>query len=390
MERYSYEETETNRVIEEPGPATRLKTSRNGANVVATLKTSCDSLVAEYVNGASIDEPIVMTRDSTDYWYMQTALNGSVAALVDSSGAIQEGYKYTAYGEATILTGAGNDGNWFTSDDVAASTSAVGNPYLYTARRLDDETGLMYFRFRMYDVSTGRFISRDPLGYVDGMSMYVAYFAPLGIDPYGLTRWLSLEGDKDDVPHSALVVECPFHADGSPTENGELNELVLSWEGGGGYIYEYDDYMEYNSDREIYETEMDDVDDQSTYNFWVNDDDNNYDVFAGKDNSGNCGSKAHEACDAGAGEKGWMGHPVPSTAHAGRVNKGIRTVYGSSSTTKTNDGTGAGGEKCDRWTNDGAYDQKEDDASASGAVFPLVALALWVCWASCRRRRRCA
>jgi len=30
----------------------------------------------------------------------------NVAALVDSSGAIQEGYKYRAYGEATVLTGA--------------------------------------------------------------------------------------------------------------------------------------------------------------------------------------------------------------------------------------------------------------------------------------------
>jgi RHS repeat-associated protein len=117
---------------------------------------------------------------------MQTPLNGSVAALVDSNGAIQEGYKYTAYGQPTILAGAGNDGNWFTSDDDTSSTSSVGNPYLYTARRMDDETGLMYFRFRMYDAATGRFISRDPIGYRDGMSLYLAYFAPSRTDALGL------------------------------------------------------------------------------------------------------------------------------------------------------------------------------------------------------------
>ncbi len=119
-------------------------------------------------------------------WTMRTPLNGSIAALVDSNGDIQEGTKYTAYGEATILTGAGNDGTWFTSDDDTATAGAIGNPYTYTARRLDDETGLMYFRFRMYRPDRGIFTSADPLGYVDGMSLYLAYFAPDGVDPMGL------------------------------------------------------------------------------------------------------------------------------------------------------------------------------------------------------------
>jgi uncharacterized protein RhaS with RHS repeats len=44
----------------------------------------------------------------------------------------------------------------------------------------------MYFRFRMYDPATGRFISRDPLGYVDGMSLYLAYFVPDETDAMGL------------------------------------------------------------------------------------------------------------------------------------------------------------------------------------------------------------
>ena len=44
----------------------------------------------------------------------------------------------------------------------------------------------MYFRARYYSPQLGQFISRDPLGYVDGMSQYRAYFVPGGVDPWGL------------------------------------------------------------------------------------------------------------------------------------------------------------------------------------------------------------
>jgi RHS repeat-associated protein len=59
-------------------------------------------------------------------------------------------------------------------------------PYLFTGQRYDSETGFYYFRNRYYDPELGRFISRDPLGYVDGMSLYAGYFAPHGLDPLGL------------------------------------------------------------------------------------------------------------------------------------------------------------------------------------------------------------
>ena len=44
----------------------------------------------------------------------------------------------------------------------------------------------MYNRARYYDPATGEFISRDPLEYVDGMSLYRGYFAPGDMDPSGL------------------------------------------------------------------------------------------------------------------------------------------------------------------------------------------------------------
>jgi RHS repeat-associated protein len=59
---------------------------------------------------------------------------------------------------------------------------------MFTGRRLDPETELYYFRMRMYCSAIGSFISRDPNGYVDGMSLYLGYFAPWGLDPLGLCK----------------------------------------------------------------------------------------------------------------------------------------------------------------------------------------------------------
>ena len=46
-------------------------------------------------------------------------------------------------------------------------------------------SSLLLIRARYYNSQLGQFISRDPLGYVDGMSQYRAYFAPDGWDPTG-------------------------------------------------------------------------------------------------------------------------------------------------------------------------------------------------------------
>jgi len=48
------------------------------------------------------------------------------------------------------------------------------------------ETGLFYARARMYSAGLGRFSSRDPYGYIDGLNLYEGYFAPNLLDPSGL------------------------------------------------------------------------------------------------------------------------------------------------------------------------------------------------------------
>jgi len=64
----------------------------------------------------------------------------------------------------------------------------IGNPYMFTGRRFDLETGLYYYRARYYDPNTGRFLQTDPIGYADGINWYnYCGNNPLNcIDPGGL------------------------------------------------------------------------------------------------------------------------------------------------------------------------------------------------------------
>jgi RHS repeat-associated protein len=103
----------------------------------------------------------------------------STYALTDAAGAVVERYTYTAYGKVTTY-----DVNYLNPMTV----SRVGNPYTFTGRRLDAETGLMHYRARTYDPVEGRFKQLDQAGMAEGPNLYqyvgsapVAWLDPLGL-----------------------------------------------------------------------------------------------------------------------------------------------------------------------------------------------------------------
>jgi RHS repeat-associated protein len=64
-------------------------------------------------------------------------------------------------------------------------------PYTFTSREFDSETGLLHYRKRYYDSAIGRFVSEDPAGFGGGLNFY-SYVSenPIGrTDPFGLD-WL--------------------------------------------------------------------------------------------------------------------------------------------------------------------------------------------------------
>ncbi|MBK8276652.1 MAG: RHS repeat-associated core domain-containing protein, partial [Nitrospira sp.] len=69
------------------------------------------------------------------------------------------------------------------------SPGTVEQPYTYTGREFDSESGLYYYRARYYDPASGRFLQEDPMGVVGGDINLLRYVRnnPVNLlDPFGL------------------------------------------------------------------------------------------------------------------------------------------------------------------------------------------------------------
>jgi RHS repeat-associated protein len=67
---------------------------------------------------------------------------------------------------------------------ITAQTGGLDQPFAFTGREYDPETGLYYYRARYYDPKAGRFISKDPIGFGGGD---VNLFRYVGNDPVDFT-----------------------------------------------------------------------------------------------------------------------------------------------------------------------------------------------------------
>jgi RHS repeat-associated protein len=140
----------------------------DGDNLIEETNSS-GGVVARYEDTQNIDEPLAMLRSGATSYYHADGL-GSITSLSSAAGSIANTYTYDSYGKLT------------------ASTGSLVNPFRYTARESDTETGLYYYRARYYDPNPGRLLSEDPIDFAGGINFY-AYVQndPLNLfDPLGL------------------------------------------------------------------------------------------------------------------------------------------------------------------------------------------------------------
>jgi RHS repeat-associated protein len=203
------------RRIQKSGPLGTTNYLYDGANLLADLDPS-GSVLSRYAQSKSLDEPLSELRSGMTSYY-ETDGVGSITSLMNSSATIVDSYTYDAFG------------------NLSASTGSITNPFRYTGRESDPETGLYYYRARYYDPATGRFTSEDPIWPAGDLNQFgYAKAGPINwIDPLGLKTYVIILYRNEDMSdiigeHAALHIDNGGHpiifdpgADTQPIGGGE-------------------------------------------------------------------------------------------------------------------------------------------------------------------------
>ena len=106
-----------------------------------------DTAVRAYTHGPGIDEPLSLhdIKAAESFVYHVDHL-GSIREMTDALANVSQRNRYSSFGTLTER---------LDKDFV--------QPFAFTSRELDPETGIYHFRARSHDSSIGRFIIRDPV-----------------------------------------------------------------------------------------------------------------------------------------------------------------------------------------------------------------------------------
>jgi RHS repeat-associated protein len=161
----------------------------DGAQEVEEQDWSTGVTTCTYVwSPVYVDELVSFTNGSGTYYAHQDA-RCDVVALTNASGAIVERRRYDDFGKEEIWSPLGAV--------VAVSPSQC--EYGFQGRRLDPETGLVFFRARHYSTETGRFVERDAswdAGNVGGQYSFCGNGPSTRRDPAGARREFDPSDDR--------------------------------------------------------------------------------------------------------------------------------------------------------------------------------------------------
>jgi RHS repeat-associated protein len=144
---------------------------------IVSVYNGSGSLTNRYLHGPAVDQILADENAIGDVLFPLADNQGTVRdiaehdALTDTTSIVKH-LAYSAFGAIT--------------HDTAPTLTFL---YAYTGREWDADAGLYYYRARWYDPHTGRFLSRDPIGFTAGDAndlRYVGNSPANYVDPTGL------------------------------------------------------------------------------------------------------------------------------------------------------------------------------------------------------------
>jgi RHS repeat-associated protein len=174
-------------------PTSTTRWLYEGWNPVAELN-GAGTLVREYVWGTDLSGSWqgaggvggllwvleAPTGPSINAHYVAYDGNGNVMGLVNAAdGTWSARYEYGPFGEVIRSTGS----------------MAATNPFRWSTKIQDEDSGLNYYGYRYYSAGVGRWLSTDPIGELGGLNLYgFVYNNTLSrIDPFGLQSPMAIQ-----------------------------------------------------------------------------------------------------------------------------------------------------------------------------------------------------
>jgi len=194
----------SNVLLEKDGLGNTTKSYTRGLD----LGGGIGSLIAQ--NYASNNNPVVQYYDYNDL--------GSTADITTSTGTSASSYSYDAFGN--LLTPQ-------SSSDI--------NRYLFSTKEFDSRSGLDYFGRRYLDPEIGRWLTSDPLGFVNGTNrfLFVNDNPVNSVDPFGLYGLQVPETMLAPIPLIAPNFGGKLNASGASSQGSSSGFIIAASSGSG-------------------------------------------------------------------------------------------------------------------------------------------------------------
>ena len=159
--------------------------------------------------GGLLSQTTINSTTTNSYFTAYDA-NGNVSDLVDDSGDVVAHYEYDAFGNQTASSG----------------TFADANPWRFSTKYWEPETGLLHYELRPYVPGIGRWLTRDPIGEQGGLNLY----AMVANNPVRFVDPLGLQFETGPIPPEIFFDE-PFNDPPGP-QGPSFFDHFPSWLGG--------------------------------------------------------------------------------------------------------------------------------------------------------------